>query len=342
MQIRSLKLPTIAFRRLPILFIMLFFCLEMGALPVLNCIYPHRTAIAAPVSSRDTRDRPVSRDTRDRPASRENTGVPREVELVRATAQGITVQLTIPESDFQMRDSGRVADTRLSESQTVSFPGCRFTTEPMLPRLPIQTAVIAVPADVSFELRVIEKRFTTRPVKKIDYTSAPQGTEMPDVNRFFPQNLAVIRKAGQIRENRVLPIQFNPVQYNPVRREVRLYHQIVVEVRFVGSVSGGVPAAPSAILNGLRTESDAYNAIFNDLLINPQNAEQWRSPVERAPSAPSAVVAGPRYKISVIESGMHSISASETRCRWCRCCGNYATDLENDTQREAGPDFCPW
>ena len=302
MQIRSLKLPTIASLRLSILFITLFFCLEMGALPVLNCIYPHRTAIASPVSSRDRRDRP---------ASRENTGVPREVELVRATAQGITIQLTIPESDFQMRHSGKGADTRMSESQTISFPGCRFTTEPMMPRLPIQTALIAVPADVSFELRVIEKRFTTRTVKKVDYTSAPQGTETPDVNRFFPHTLAVIRKAGQIRENRVLPIQFNPVQYNPVRREVRLYHQIVVEVRFVGTVSRGVPAAPSTILNGLRTESDAYNAIFNDLLINPQNVEQWRSPIGRAPSAPSAVVAGPRYKISVTESGMHSINASE-------------------------------
>ncbi len=301
MQIRSLKLPSIASLRLPILFITLF-CLETGALPVLNCIYPCRTAIASPVPLRDTHART---------ASRENTNVPREIELVRATAQGVTIQLTVPESDFQISRSGKDTDTRMSESQTISFPGCRFTTAPMMPRLPIQTALIAVPADVSFQLSVIEKRFTTHAVKRIAYTLASQGAAVREVNRFSPDNLAVIRKAGWIRENRVLPIQFNPVQYNAVRREVRLYHQIVVEVRFVGTISRGVTAAPSAIRSGLHAESDAYNAIFNDLLVNPQNADHWRSPIERAPSAPSAGVASPRYKISVTESGMYSINASE-------------------------------
>ena len=302
MQTRSAKKHITAFLPLPILFITLFFCLETGTLPVLNWSYFHGTAIAAPMTSRDARPRA---------ATREDIGIPREAELVSATAQGITIQLTIPESDFQIDDSTTETDTRISESQTISFPGCRFTTEPMVPRLPIQTALIAVPADVSFQLRVIEKRFTTHTVKRIGYTSAPQGAVLPEVNRFSPDNLAVIRKAGWIRENRVLPIQFNPVQYNPVRREVRLYHQIVVEVRFVGTVSRGAIASPSAISNGLHTESAAYNAIFNDLLINPQNADQWRLRVGRAPSAPSAPVASPRYKISVIESGMYSITASE-------------------------------
>jgi len=85
----------------------------------------------------------------------------------------------------------------------------------------------------------------------------------------------------------------------------------VVEVRFTGAVSRSVPAAPTAIRSGLHTESAAYTAIFNDLLVNPQNADQWRSPIERTPSAPSAPVASPRYKISVTESGMYSITASE-------------------------------
>ena len=302
MQIRSAKIHTTPSLRLPILFIVLFFCLETGSLPVLNWRSFQGTAVAAPIPSRDRRARA---------ATRENTDIPREAELVRATAQGVTLQLTIPESDFQIRNNPTEDGARIPESQTVSFPGCRFTTVPMLPRLPIQTALIAVPADVGFQLRVIEKRFTTHPVKKIDAPSVPQGRALPEVNRFFPDNLAVTLKAGWIRENRVLPIQLNPVQYNPVRREVRLYHQLVVEVRFVGTVSQGVTAAPSAFPNGLHAESDAYNAIFNDLLINPQNADQWRSPILRAPSAPSAGVAAPHYKVSVTESGMYSITASE-------------------------------
>ncbi len=302
MQIRSAKIHTAASVRLPILFIVLFFCLEMGSLPILNWSRFDGTAIASPM--------PTS-GTRARAAAREQSGIPKEAELVSATAQGVTIQLTIPESDYQINNNTTQTDARIPESQTISFPGCRFTTAPMLPRLPIQTALIAVPADVSFQLRVIEKRFTTHPVKKIAYTSAPHGRALPEVNRFSPDNLAVMRKVGWIRENRVLPIQFNPVQYNPARREVRLYHQIIVEVRFVGTVSRGLPASPSAIPNGLHTESDAYNAIFNDLLINPQNADQWRSSIGRAPLAPSVPVMSPHYKIGVSESGMHSITALE-------------------------------
>ena len=126
-------------------------------------------------------------------------------------------------------------------------------------------------------------------------------------DRFFPNNIAKIREAGWIRENRILPIQLNPVQYNPVRRELRLYHRIVVEVRFIGTVT----RAPSATPRGLRAESAAYNAIFNDLLVNPQNAIQWRSPILQAPSAPSIPSMSPRYKISVTESGMYSITAPD-------------------------------
>ena len=302
MQMRPSKKHATASLQLPILFITLFFFLETGALHILNCIYPHGIAVAAPM---------ISRDTRARAATRENIGTPREAELVSATAQGVTLQLTIPESDFQMGNRDTDTDTRIPESQTVSFPGCRFTTEPMLPRLPIQTALIAVPADVNFQLRVIDQHFTTHPIKEIAYTSPRQGATQRDVNRFSPTDLAVVRKAGWIRENRVLPIQFNPVQYNPVRREVRLYHQIVVEVRFFGTVSRSVTAAPSAIPSGFHTESAAYRAIFNDLLINPQNVDQWRTPIGRAPSAPSASVNSPHYKISVTESGMYSITASE-------------------------------
>ncbi len=302
MQMRPSKKHTTVSLRLPILFITLFFSLATGSLPVLAWRSFDGAALTAPMPSRDTRTRAGTRG---------NTGTARAAELVSATAQGVTVQLTIPESEFQIEESTTETETRISESQTVSFPGCRFTTDPMMPRLPIQTALIAVPADVNFQLQVIEKRFTTHTVKRIASPPAPQGTVLPEINHFSPEALAVIRKAGWIRENRVLPIQFNPVQYNPVRREVRLYHRIVVEVRFVGTVSRAAPAAPSAIRNGLHTESAAYNAIFKDLLINPQNADQWRSPIGRAPLSPSAPVVSPRYKISITESGMYRITASE-------------------------------
>ena len=306
MQMSPLKIRITAHLWLPTLFITLFLCLDFGSWPVRD-----RIAGASPLTSRDQRSRTATRGRTVLQSTRGRTVLQRNVELVSATAQGVTLQLVIPESDFHFNSSGTEIESGKVESQTVSFPGCRFTTQPGTPRLPMQTTLVAVPADVDFQLRIVEKRFSTRSVEKIGYTPAPQGATQPEKDRFTPERLAEIREAAWIRENRILPIQLNPVQYNPVRREVRLYHRIVVEVRFIKTVTRGVTVAPSAIPTGLHTESAAYNAIFNDLLINPQNAEQWRLPIARAPSAPSAPSVHPQYKISVTESGMYSITASD-------------------------------
>ena len=288
-------------QRLSLLLIVLFFSATVCFLPDFNRIYPFGTAAAAPLPRSSHR-------------SRISAPLQRNVELVTATAQGVTIQLCIPTSDFHVNSVETAEDTTftsdkvrqrratsIAENQTISFPNCRFTAEPGTPKLPVQTTLIAVPADVDFQVRVVEKHFSTRSV-----ALAPQGATQREKDRFFPDTLAQIREAVWIRENRVLPIQLNPVQYNPVRREVRLYHRLVVEVRFIKTT-----AASSATLTGLPAESDAYNAIFKDLLINPQNAEQWRLPIQRAPSAPSVRSTQPQYKISVTESGMYSITGAD-------------------------------
>ena len=290
-----MKTHTTAYLQLlTLLIITLILCLDTGSLPILNQI------AAAPIIT--------SKDRHSRDASRGSTTSDREVELVSATSVGVTIQLTIPASDFHLNNTTTTTEVGEVENQTFSFPGCRFTTEPGMPRLPVQTTLIAVPADVDFQLRIVEKRFKTQKnIERMAYTPTPQSATHAKKDRFFPNNIAEIREAGWIRENRILPIQLNPVQYNPARHEVRLYHRIVVEVRFIETVK----PAPSATPIDLREESAAYNTIFNNLLINPQNAIQWRTPILQAPSAPSVRSMSPRYKISVTESGMYSITASE-------------------------------
>ncbi len=255
-----------------------------------------------------------------------------KVELISATQQGITLQLTIPESVFEIETLERDG----KHFQTLSFPGCRYINELGLPRLPIQTALLGVPSDVTFTVRIVERNdFSTY---KLQHTLADKKVVLgrhnsngialkPEsrsdssqaTNRFFPQNLAKIGKAGWIRENRVLPIQLNPVQYNPVSDVVKLYHQLVVEVQF-----DRLGNAPSALQGFPRQESFVYEEMFGSLLINPQAAKQWRSPAMNVirgdgtvghispfsvPSAPA--ITTPRYKIYILNSGMYHITASD-------------------------------
>lgn len=308
MQTRLTKTCT----RLPILFIALFLYAEIGNPPIMPPIDSKNVAVAAPLSSKQ----------RPRAATRNRAKTQREIELVSSTSQGVTIQLIIPKSDFSFdnktelfssTETGTDAQIPDFESPTVSFPGCRFTTELGMLRLPIQSTLIGVPADTHFQLRIVEKDFSTHKVEDIMSTSnfSTQLETREKKDRFFPENLVKIGKASQIRENHVLPVQFNPVQYNPIRREIRLHHRLVVEIRFSSAGTREQSTVLSTIPRGLHTESTVYDAIFDDMLINPQSANRWRSPIQRASAAPSISPTGPRYRISVTESGMYNITAQD-------------------------------
>ena len=320
MQIRLFALRASAYKRLSLSLIALLLCLKISPVPVPNLeTRPFGTAVAAPMTLRNQNAR-VS--------TREHTKTPREIELVSSTSQGVTIQLVVPKSDFlfhngidsfqssvvdnQLREGSMKPDPSLTDNrqlttddQFISFPGCNFITEFGMPRLPIQSTLVSVPPDVDFQVRVIDQDFSTRKIESTANTSSKHK------DRFFPERLAETREVGWMRENRVLPIQLNPVQYNPARREVRLYHRLVVEIRFSRT---GIPTQPSVLSTmpgSFHTESVAFDAIFADMLVNPQSAMKWRSPILRSPAAPSVPLTGPRYKISVTESGMYSITAQD-------------------------------
>ncbi len=255
------------------------------------------SADAAPVSSSNRRART---------AVREGVNAQREIELVRTTSQGVTLQLFIPESNFEIGaevDSSDQFQVSRVETQTVSFPGCRFAVQsPGALRLPVQSTLISVPVDADFQVRVVEQDFSTRKIA----VSRQSSADSHKTDRFFPSNLVETREVGWIRENRVLPIQLNPVQYNPVRRELRLYHKLIVEVRFIRSGE-----ALLAQRGPLMPESAAYDAIFESVLVNPQDARQWRGTTFRVPQAPSLTAIAPRHKLSVTQDGMYSVTGRD-------------------------------
>ena len=259
-----------------------------------------------------------------------------QIELVSATSQTVTLQLTIPKSDFRIEAHEQDGE----QFQSISFPKCRFTTESDYPRLPMQTTMIGIPSEASFTVQIVESNdFSTY---TLQHTLADNrvifGKHNPErvtlksktnpiysTNRFYPDNLAKAGIPGQIRENRVLPIQLYPVQYNPVSGVVKLYHRLVVEVQF-----NGLGKAPAANRGVPLPESTVYEEMFGDLLVNPQTAKQWRSPRmntisrddlgrdgtlttrDSAFSIPSAPGIGtPRYKVIITTTGMYRITASD-------------------------------
>ena len=279
---------------------------------------------------------PIKKDT----SSSDNDRTPQggEIRLVSATQQGVTLQLTILKSDFKIKSH----EYDGKHFQSISFPRCRYASEPGYPHLPMQTTLIGVLPDANFTIKIIESSdYSTYTLKHpladnrtIIGQHNPDRTAMKPQsgsnsiytsNRFYPENLAKIGTAGWIRENRVLPFQIYPVQYNPVSGVVKLYHKLVVQVQFngIGNASTTRQALP-------RPESSVYEDMFDKLLINPQTAKQWRSQDRNAyprhnsnlngtlttrnstfsiPSAPG--ITTPRYKVIIKTTGMYHITASD-------------------------------
>ena len=302
--------------------VILLFFLETDPFSSFTSVGSSGRAEAAPISSSDRRARA---------AGHEGVGTQREIELVRTTPQGVTIQLFIPESDFEIGtavDTGDQFQVPRVETQAVSFPGCRFAVGfSGVLRLPVQSTLISVPADANFQVQVVEQDFSTRKIAVSSQQSAVSGrlwqektvatarrstvgrqpiADSHKTDRFFPTKLVETGEAGWMRENRVLPIQLNPVQYNPVRRELRLYHKLIVTVNFVRSgealFAQGAPLMP---------ESSAYDAMLEGLLVNPQDVRQWRVATVRSPQAPSVPSTTPRYKLSVRQDGMYSVTGRD-------------------------------
>ncbi len=242
-----------------------------------------------------------------------------EIELLSATVHSIKIQLIIPETDFnvaalpeaQLAGFGFPSLSLRTEKNTFSppspispfsFPGADFTTQPGMPPMPVKSALIGVPPDADFTLRIVQSDFRIRTVAALEHR-----TRTTSKNRFFPDRAVEIKAAGWIRENRVLPIQLNPVQYNPVTGEVKFYHRLIVEVQFHRSGS-----APPAMHRFLRPESPVYDAMLENMLINPHTAKQWRAASLPAPGAPATVLpVTPHYKIVISQDGMYHITGRD-------------------------------
>ena len=260
-----------------------------------------------------------------------------EIELVSSTSEGVTVRLIVPSFQIDWKEEhGR-------RFQIVSFPECRFTTVPGEPGLPIQSTLVGIPTDVQVSLQVIQADYTQKQVGKIlpaarmvirgvptQIGTSPRGEDnvsgdlafyqdasIYKQNRFLPQAVAEVGKPGFIRDVRVLRLQFNPVQYNPVAATVKLYHRLVVQIRF-----HPVPRAPSNRQISIpsstpRRESHIYEQIFQATLINPYSAKRWRAPMANVLAGPSAPpllpTDAPLYKIIIDQDGMYHLTGRSLR-----------------------------
>ena len=262
-----------------------------------------------------------------------------EVQLIEEDANGITLKLEIP--DFHIGYSSVKGG---EDFQTITFDDCRHTSETGKPQLPFAAALLGIPPDAKFNLRILSAEHSVRSVRKICPAPAivvktdARGNEYPAEefylippsplskrggrgdfyaeNIFYPGEIVQLGTTGYIRNQRVLSVKFNPVQYNPTSGTVKLYNRIVVRLLF-----RNYHKSPARSSYFRRAESKFYESMFRESILNYDAAKNFRDipiggdvnsssaapSIKRASPIPSSV-SSPAYKIFVGEDGMYHIT----------------------------------
>ncbi len=114
------------------------------------------------------------------------------------------------------------------------------------PALPDASRSIIIPDDARMAVRVLDSSYYE--IEDIDIVPSkgyiPRSVNPADVpytfgrayktNAFYPGPLAVLREPYIMRDHRGIVVTANPFQYNPVRRVLRVYTNMTVEVAAVG------------------------------------------------------------------------------------------------------------
>ena len=182
------------------------------------------------------------------------------------------------------------------------------------PQLPVRIIALGIPPDANVEISVSDFKF--REISQVnlaladtlggDFSPPEKKTLFPSnyatSDQFYPQNLVEIEKIMWVRNQKVARVRIFPVQYNPLRSVIRYYSEISLKVNFVGPKTQSLPQ-----------EKDSFDKIFQNMLLNFDQAKNWRKSQSVTPNYfPSNPLANASncYKIITREDGLYRINAA--------------------------------
>lgn len=207
------------------------------------------------------------------------TDLGEEKAAIRLTPNGLsqaTLNLQIPVvamTDIQLGNQ-TYKELKLPEGEHL-FAG--QTAEDGNPDLPILTSYYGLPSTGGISLTVSYSGYETienidiAPTQPSELESGQQSPvsfakneEVYARDEFYPGRLAEAGQPAIMRDVRMAQIALYPIQYNPARKELRIYHDLSIEI--TPSNDGSNPRE-----NQRPYLSEAFHSIYQSLLVNFDN-----------------------------------------------------------------------
>ena len=137
-------------------------------------------------------------------------------------------------------------DYRGEQMQSISISEFYIPNEKGLPNVPSISRLIAVPQGAEAVLHITSYEQQIIKDVNIEPSLGVQAEDAEPImeyvkdektysdNAFYPGQFATVSGTTQLRGVNTAAVVFNPVRFNPVTKEVIVYHNIEVEVEFVG------------------------------------------------------------------------------------------------------------
>jgi hypothetical protein len=145
-----------------------------------------------------------------------------------------------------------------TEGQFTEFmaEGYSFTDKEGFPKLPVMRQLIEIPVGAELEVKVISSTVREFALSDLGITNPimpvqppmPKSADQPgkfSINRLVYQRnayqnqpLASAEILGFLRGSRIARLDISPVDYNPVTGTIRIYEDLVIEVKFTGGNYG--------------------------------------------------------------------------------------------------------
>ncbi len=155
--------------------------------------------------------------------------------------------------------------------KAVHLPGVFLPNDEGAPDLPGMGKYIALPQGADAVYKIISSRVET--ISNIDIAPAPRipkdtetgpleykrNQQLYSSDRFYPDSPVLLSSKTQMRGVDVILMGVTPFQYNPVKKELRIYRDLKIEITFNGG---------NGQFGDNRLRSRWWDPILNDALIN--------------------------------------------------------------------------
>ncbi len=196
-------------------------------------------------------------------------------------------------------------NTEKGEFVEISAPSYSKSNVAGAPQLPVLSRMIEIPAGATARVNVIS--FELKEYKLSDFgitqrllpAQLPQpktgdkvafsyNKQLYESNRFYGEDLARVEVAGYLRSVQLANLVISPVEYNPVTNTIRVYNNLVVEIRFDGADRSEASDIKA------RTRSAYFSGIFRDVL----NHQPSDAPLDTISTVPVkyVIVADPMFQ----------------------------------------------